>query len=410
MTVELSISEFKTQIVTKGLDDARKLMDELALENPPVITDWRFVETNEPNVLPYGVGKLMVPRLQNGNGVWKRDENGKLIVQRWEEIDVLFSLPDSEVVEPNQPYPVAVYGHGLGDYVDSLSAIADQFASEGFAFAGINNVCHGTRAPIPGDPVTSLLCYFNFLNPLKFRDNIRDTLMNQVYFTRAIMELGELDNIPPGGDGIPDYDVENLYYVSISLGSIQGGTFSAIEENIDGWVLSSAGGKWTGIALEGPYMGAFVDIAKMIDDVVSTIHAEELVWLLGNLAQHILDSSDPANFLRHTLEEPFEGMEDRNPYLLQQSSSEDSMLGGLSGAYYCRAAAWPQAEPYAWDVGYVDHVDLPYQGSGLYQYDTDEHFGLWINEPIGVAIRKQALHFLNTHYQTGVGEIINPFE
>ena len=385
-------------------------MDELAEQNPPVITDWHFVETGEPNVLPYGVGKLSVPRLQDGGGVWRRDSKGKLIVQEWEEIDVLFSLPDSDVVAANQPYPLAVYGHGLGDYVDSLSAIADQFAEEGFAIAGINNVCHGTRAPIPNDPITALLCYFDFLNPLRFRDNIRETLMNQVYFTRAVMALGDLDNIPPGGDGVPDYDVDNLFYLSISLGSIQGGTFSAIEENIDGWVLSSAGGKWTGIALEGPYMGGFVDIAKLIDGVVPDINAEELVWLLGGLAQHILDSSDPANFLRHTIEEPFEGMEGRELSVLQQSSADDFMIGGISAAYYCRAAGWPQANPFAWDVGYVDHVDLPYKGSGLYQFDTDEHFGLWIEGSFGEAVRGQALHFMKTHYQTGVGEIIDPFK
>jgi hypothetical protein len=233
--------------------------------------------------------------------------------------------------------------------------------------------------------------------------------MNQLWFSRAIKTLADLDQIPEGGDGTPDFDVETMYWTSISLGSIQGGTYSALEENIQGWVLSSAGGKWTGIALEGPYMGEFVTIARLIDGIFPDFQAEELLWLVGNLAQQMLDSSDSANFLPHTIAEPFEGMEDREVYVLHQGAQDDFMLGGQSGAYYARAAGWTQFNPYVWDVGYVPHDDLPFAGSGFYQYDTDEHFGLWIEDPLGDAIRSQALHFLKTHYETGVAQIIDPY-
>ena len=44
----------------------------------------------------------------------------------------------------------------------------------------------------------------------------------------------------------------------------------------------------------------------------------------------------------------------------------------------------------------------------FYQFNTDEHFGLWEETPFGDQVRGQALHFLKTHYETGVAEVIAP--
>jgi len=242
------------------------------------------------------------------------------------------------------------------------------------------------------------------------RDRFRESIANQMWLARAAQQLGSLDVIPEGGDGIPDFDVENLYYTGISMGAIQGGLFSSLEESIDGWVLSSAGAKWMGVAFEGPYFGAFLDIAKEIDKAMPELQAEELLWMFANLLQNLLDVSEPANFLPHTVGEPFDGLEGRDADVLQQGAQADYTIGGMSGAYACRAGGWPQLEPYVWDVEYSSHEDCPIEGSGFYQYNTDEHLALWDSGPLGDAYRAQAIHFLSTKYESGTGEIIDPYD
>lgn len=409
----LSISEFTTLDTVCDLNDARMVLNQRAIDMPPSFKSWNPDATTHPYVQSYSTATLPTPIFQNGNGIWERNGQGELVVQSTEDVEILMSFPKDNATVEGQPYPVILYGHGLGDHKESFmeSGLGNYMAGNGFAMIGMDNMCHGDRAPIPHDPVTSLLCYFNFLDPLNFRDNIRESLANQMWLARAVKEaLGSVDMIPDGGDGIMDFDVDHIYYMAISLGSIQGGTFAALEENLDAAVMASAGGKWTGIALEGPYMGGFVDIAELIDRIVPDLNAEELLWTVGNMAQHILDSSDPANFLTHMRDEPIPGLESHDPDIFQQGASEDYMIGGVSGAYYCRAAGWPQMNPYAWDVGYVEHEDCPYSGSGFYQYDTDEHFLLWMSGTMGDAVREQAVHFLKTNMETGIGEIIDPMK
>ena len=409
----LSISEFTTMDTVRDLNDARMVINQRAIDTPPTFESWVLPATTHPYVQSYAEATIQTPIFQNGKGVWERNGQGDLVTNSTEVVPILLSLPKENATVEGQPYPVILYGHGLGDHKESFmeSGLGNYMAANGYAMIGMDNMCHGDRAPIPHDPVTSLLCYFNFLDPLNFRDNIRESLANQMWLARAVKNaLGNVDMIPDGGDGVMDFDVDHIYYMSISLGSIQGGTFVALEENLDAAVMASAGGKWTGIALEGPYMGGFVDIAKLVDKIVPDINAEELLWTVGNMAQHLLDSSDPANFLTHMRDEPIPGLESHAPGIFQQGAADDFMIGGVSGAYYCRAAGWPQLNPYAWDVGYVEHKDCPYSGSGFYQYDTDEHFLLWMSGTMGDAVREQAVHFLTTHKETGIGEIIDPMK
>jgi len=408
----LSISEFSTLVNTFDLNEVRNITDELAQTSPPVITDLEIQETDEPNIQNYIYATFSVPRFQNEQGEWVKNEQGEFVVQRWEDLRAYISLPKADSGLAGQPFPVVVYGHPLTCQKEGLRyyGIANDFAAQGFAVAGIDSVCHGDRTPFPGDRLTATLCYFNFFKPLTFRDNIRESVANQMWFVRLIQQLSGFDMIPEGGDGIPDFDLSRIYYLGISLNSIQGGTFATLEKNIDAYVMNVAGAKWTGIALEGPFFGYIVGAADLIDHFLPILNARELVWVVGGIWQHVLDSSDPANFLPHIYGDPLQGLEDYQPYILQQGGEADFIIGGQSGAYYCRAGGWPQVEPYIWDVGYVGHALLPYKGSGFFQTNSANHVGIIFPGPLCDAYRKQALHYLRSHYDTGEAEIINPYE
>lgn len=402
----LAIADFTTLWATQDLLDVSETLDEMAADEPPQINDWTIQYSSAEGLYGYLRGMMPTPIFQNAQGEWVYNNQGELAVQSWEDVEVMLSLPREDAYADGQPYPIVIHAHGVGGDKTSLTAIASDFAQNGFAVIGIDAVCHGTRGT--GIPQMDLLCYFDFFHPLTFRDNVRETIANHVWLARAVKQLGEMDMIPyPDGDGKPDFDVSNIYFASVSLGSINGGVYSAVESQVDAYVLSSAGAKYIGIALEGPYMEILVQMAELLDQVMPAAHAADLVWMIGHAAQHILDASDPANYLMHTVNDPL--LPDHVPYVLQQSSAEDYMLGGLSGAYFCRAGGWTQFNPYVWeaDCG-PPHEALPYEGSGFYQYDTDEHFYFWMNTGLGPAYREQALHFYRTHKETGVAEIIDP--
>ncbi len=404
----LSISEFNTLWATKDLDDVRKKLDQLAQESDPEIFGWAFEPSADPNLEGYLTGRLVTPVFKSDGEYWQRNEAGEFEPQAWHNIEFLLSMPAADASADGQPFPIILYGHGVGDSKESLRSLAPLFAENGFAFMGIDFPCHGSRAPIPYDPTTSVLCYFDFLDPLNFRDNLRETISNLMWLARAAKTLGDHDMIPEGGDGSPDYDMDSLNFLAISVGAINGGTLTALEENIDAFVLSSAGAKLSGIAIEGNYLSELVTIAELIDPLIPSLNAADLVWMIGGMFQHVLDAGDPFNYLPHTIKDPL--VAGHIPDVLQQCPAEDYMLGGIAGAYANRAAGWPQLEPYVWDVGWVEHMPCPHEGSGFYQFDTIEHLSLWDNTLMGDAFRAQAIHFLKTHKETGVGVIINPFE
>lgn len=402
----LSFSMFTTVSATDGLNAAREVLDDLAESEGAEWSNWDVVEIDFEPVDHYAFADVKTPIFQDDAGLWQFDDAGRPIVQSWEQVQSLISLPTDPSM---QPYPVVVYGHGLGDTKESLSDLdlAAAMADAGFALMGIDAVCHGPRGPIPSLPPMALLCYFDFFNPLRFRDNIRQTISDYMWFTRALEGLRDVDMIPPGGDGIPDFDVDHRYYLSISMGSIHGGILAGLEENIEAFAFSAAGAKFTGVAFEGPYLEELLVLARMIDEQMPQLGLEDKLWIYAGLMQNVLDAADPANFLPHVIDDPLPGLEGRVTQVLQQGFSEDYVIGGMSGAYFARAAGWPQFNPYVWDVG-VEHADLPSTGSGFYQYDTDEHFNLWLTTPLGTAVRDQIFHFLRTKYETGTGEIIDP--
>ncbi len=404
----LSISEFNTLWATKDLDDVRKELDRLADESEPELFGWEFEPSADPDLEGYLTGRLVTPVFKGESGYWERNEEGNIEAYAWHNVEFLLSMPAADASPDGQPFPIILYGHGVGDSKESLRSLASLFAENGFAFMGIDFPCHGPRAPVPYDPTTSVLCYFDFLDPLNFRDNLRETISNLMWLARAAKTLGDHDMIPEGGDDSPDYDMDNLNFLAISVGAINGGTLTALEENIDAYVLSSAGAKLSGIAIEGNYLSELVTIAELIDPLIPSLNAADLVWMIGGMFQHVLDAGDPFNYLPHTIQEPL--VDGYLPDVLQQCPAEDFMLGGIAGDYANRAAGWPQLEPFVRDVGWVEHQPCPHEGSGFFQFDTDDHFAIWNNTVMGAAFRAQAINFLQTKKETGVGVIINPFE
>ncbi len=404
----LAISEFDTLWATRDLNEVRELFDKMSVNFPPVIAQWTETSIWSPPNLRYVKGILPTPIIRNDNNLWERDDSGSLKVNSWENISVLLSLPDPDKIESRQPYPVVLWGHGLGALKETMGMIAELMADNGYIMVGTDDICHGEREVDGAGFLDSTGCYLDFADPLKTRDNIRETVAGKMWLARAIKNLGNVDIIPEGGDGIPDFDVENIYYAALSMGTMHGGILTGLEENIDAYVMSAAGAKYTSIIFEGPFLQSIYDISEFFDLIFQGADTEEFLYVFGHMIQHVLDPAEASNFLTHAISNPLPGLEDHSTYILQQSVASDSTAGEYGQIYFNRAAGYPQLEPFVWDVELVDHARCPYFGSGFFQYDSDEHFLLWVPNDLGDAYRRQAIHFLNSHKETGMPVIIDP--
>ncbi|MCL4236414.1 MAG: hypothetical protein KJ042_18075, partial [Deltaproteobacteria bacterium] len=406
----LSIADFTTLDATGGLNAVRKKLDEMAEDDPPELTNWVISPTGDANLDAFATATLSVPIFQNDDGIWEFD-GGEPVVQSYEDITVLLSLPSADAHPDGQPWPIVIFAHGAisskghiySDYVGSF------YGENGFAVAGIDAVCHGERAPDSDFEFAIALCYFDFLSPLRWRDNIRQTISDHLWLAHALRAMESPDVVPLSneGDGTPDLDGETQYYFGHSLGTIHGGMFAALADGIDAFVMGMAGAKYTTIGLEGPVVEPFRDIIEDLEEQIPSLRVVDSVYAIGALLQNILDAGDPANYLNHVKDDPLDGMEGHDPDVLHMGASDDYTLGGASGGYFARAGGWPQLAPFVWDAD-TPHASCPHEGSGFYQYDTDEHQLMFVGDALGDASREQIAHFLRTHIENGTGEIIDP--
>ncbi|MCL4236182.1 MAG: hypothetical protein KJ042_16885, partial [Deltaproteobacteria bacterium] len=98
----LSFSMFTTVSATDGLNAAREVLDDLAETEPAEWSNWDVVEIDFDPVDHYAFADVKTPIFQDDAGLWRFDDAGRPIVQSWEQVQSLISLP----TDPSkQPYP-----------------------------------------------------------------------------------------------------------------------------------------------------------------------------------------------------------------------------------------------------------------------------------------------------------------
>ncbi len=201
-----------------------------------------------------------------------------------------------------------------------MLAIADTFASQGFATIAIDQPLHGltdvtnpfyigntpfgqvarertfdldlqnneTGAPGPDMNIDSSGAWFiNLPSLLTARDNNR-----QAQADLSILALN-IPFIDLDGDGLGDIDGSNINFTGLSLGSINGIPFLAVEPTVSNAVLSVPGG---GIAnlLNGSQTFGPVIRGALQSAGIEPNSPDFFQFLL--VAQTILDSADPINW------------------------------------------------------------------------------------------------------------------
>jgi len=206
--------------------------------------------------------------------------------------DIYFNLFIPAGPRPANGWPVAVFGHGIGDNKNnSPVAVASTLAHNGIASIAINAVGHGFGAagtltviqgsgavvlPAGGrgvdqngngliEPFEGLLAT-GAQADLAARDGVQQTVADLMQVVRVIQGGVDVDN-----SGFAALDANRIYYVGQSLGGTYGTVLLGIEPDIKAGVLNVPG-------------GTFIDIARL-----STSSRPLLIEFLGSRVPSLLN-------------------------------------------------------------------------------------------------------------------------
>jgi dienelactone hydrolase len=230
-----------------------------------------------------------VPYADDGGDIVLADD-GLPVVQRTEALRVAFTIP-RDVAMPASGWPVALYAHGTGGSYKSFIAdgTARRLADEGLAVISIDQVLHGPRNPGESPEVS----FFNFSNPLAARDNTLQGAADDFSLLRLAQGLEHVD---PPTDADPGrtirFDPERIYFFGHSQGGLTGPPFLAFEPEVDGAVLSGAGGL---LYLSMLHKTEPIDITALVAAVIRDQPLDEFNPTLA-LLQTWIERSDPVNY------------------------------------------------------------------------------------------------------------------
>lgn len=284
-----------------------------------------------------------------------------LPVERGRQVaPILVTLPNEFSGRPKPPggWPVVIFQHGITGNRSQALAIADTMASIGYAVVAMDLPLHGitqtdpldpsqplaalyigntpfgaipgatertfdldlsdnaTSAPGPDGQIDSSGTYFiNLQSLLTARDNNRQA---QVDLSTLALNIPTID---VDGDTLPDFDGSNINYVGLSLGSIVGTAFLAVEPTVNNAVLSVPGGGianlLAGSQTFGPVIRAGLAAAGVEPD------SPDFVQFL-TIAQAAVDSADPINWAQNAVQ--------ANSILLHQVAGDTVVPNAVPGA------------------------------------------------------------------------------
>jgi dienelactone hydrolase len=315
------------------------------------------------------------------------------------------------------PFPVVVFGHGLGSGKDQGKALAEVAAPQGMATVAIDAVQHAQH-PGGGNKGTfnSVLAFFAIdpaiqsVDPLKLRDHFRQSSYDGLQLIDAISDQPDLD-----GDGAPELDPQHVAYVGVSLGGIMGPPLLSLTPRVQAAVLAVAGAR----------VGAIIADSATFAPIIFALKPEGTtdgdVDRFFPVLQTLLDAGDPAAVWAGLAQGRGDGSV---PHVLQTMAIADAIVPNSANRALARAIGLPLVPPVVQPVGLLNVAGkAPLQGNGpkgatwgLFQYDrvTKEAGGkVLAAEHDNVPGSREGLHqageFLKAWLATGVARIVDPY-
>ena len=387
-------SVFTTQDPVSDLFAAREFITRL--DPPPLLeVSSRGVQQSRFELF---IGRYRAPRFQEGEPPYRFTggrivfEDGQPVVQGEEEMRFALSVPLGDM--PEGGWPLVLYAHGTGGDYDSFassnSKVASVLARHDIAVLGIDQIHHGPRGDCDeqADPGTCVsIAFFNFLNPIAARDNVRQAaidIVSQLRFARTLDISAEVSERGVAAR----VDPERVMFMGHSQGGINGPLFLAIEPTVRGAVFSGSGAS-IAISIEQktrPFdINGLARAALVLPDgeVLDRWHPALM------LMQTFIEPGDSVNFARFWFHEPPEDHPAKSVFmtvgLLDEYTPPDSTFA-LAAAARIAILQPVSQEIEALDLLGIDVAEVPpFRGNvgggdataGLAQFPAKGHFAVF---------------------------------
>jgi hypothetical protein len=180
------------------------------------------------------------------------DDDGRPIIQRWEEVPMILITP-----EGSGPFPVALWvdGTGWGQWSHVSKSLTQNLLDAGFAVASYMPQFHGERATAGAEPE---LHTYNFFNPTSGRNVHRQQAADTSYFIRVLREA------VPDQTEAPTLDTSRLVLGGQSQGAQNGAMMAAVEPEVHAVVLNGLASYLTITVLERKDMVDYEALLKAL--------------------------------------------------------------------------------------------------------------------------------------------------
>ncbi|GAC1697304.1 MAG: lipase [Steroidobacteraceae bacterium] len=250
------------------------------------------------------------------------------------KIPVLATVPHGAAL----PVPVLIFQHGITRNREDMLAVADSFASKGFAVVAIDLPLHGLTVPFAAaDPSTYFYAssasplyaglglpangsiertfdldvennatgaagpdgvidpsgshFINLTSLLTSRDNLREGAADLITLERSLATatVANLGNVKPFAAG-------KTHYLGHSLGAIVGGVFMGVvpASDVSTATLAVPGGKISQLLIDSPTFAPVINAGLEAQGLFpgTTLYAQ-----FFRDAQTVVDSGDPINYI-----------------------------------------------------------------------------------------------------------------
>jgi dienelactone hydrolase len=324
--------------------------------------------------------------------------------QGTEEIPIWITMP--EETTHAQPLPIVVYQHGFNRSKETgMADISRWLCDAGFAVVAMDLPVHGDRCEAPCIPGIG---YLNFFDLPEFRDNSRQAIADHLSLLRALNQLNDLDQWPNGGDGTPDLDTENVFFLGHSLGGMVGASTMTLSPVYQAGATHSSGAGFREIIFNMNQLEIVFSILKSIQERTGQPIHDRIIGLI-DLAMWVLEPGDPRSFapLLNAPQADGEGPVE----ILVQINAWDWFMPPPASYAFLRHANLSLMEPIAESVDSLETVPAPYMGSVGFQIPMDSHDTMFQlpSVPEADAAQQQIVEFFNTKLTTGSATAVDPW-
>lgn len=259
-----------------------------------------------------------------------------------------FVLTLPEDVDITQPIPVVLFGHGLKTSRELLYLIAGELASAGYAAFAMDLPYHGDRAVCVEDKFCEegascdeegqcrhpdgskaevreieVMHLAPFLEGTQYDDLLNYPMNSGMvfidmdslhgtrdHFAQAMLDLNqavrvirgeELDDVVVGETGL--WLGDEILYLGMSLGGIVGAGLTAVEPEIDDFVLNVAAAD---LSLLIEHSVAFETVFEQAMDARDIEQGSDEYFTFLNAARWLFDPIDPLNLVQHAVDDPLD--------------------------------------------------------------------------------------------------------